>query len=152
MCTLLDVPRRRNELTGSWTSGDYPDIEIKPTIVDGRLRKLVIEATGDAAITSDFLRSIPLTVLVATVWDEYQQHANETLYYPGNFNLRRPDGTPTWWRHFAWTYTKASMVSGKPAQLIAEQSGVPVSAVYRWSRDARRKGLLPKTGREARDE
>jgi hypothetical protein len=59
--------------------------------------------------------------------------------------LVRPDGTdPEGFSHrVAEAYNAVVMLSHRPATLLAEEAGVPVTTVHRWIRDARQRGFLP---------
>lgn len=57
--------------------------------------------------------------------------------------MTRPDRTDEWRRNFAEIYQDAAVTVHAPARLIAQASGVPVSAVHRWAHEARLRGDLP---------
>jgi hypothetical protein len=58
--------------------------------------------------------------------------------------LGRPDGKDPdrFYRRFAEAYRSAATESNKPAVVIAEENGVPVETVRRWTKEARRRGHL----------
>ena len=56
----------------------------------------------------------------------------------------RERGFDAWFfKEFATVYNEAAAVTRAPAKLIAEQLGVPVTTVHRWTREARIAGALP---------
>lgn len=59
--------------------------------------------------------------------------------------LTRPDGTDPdgFSRRVAEAYNDAILTTSKPAPLLAEEAGVPVTTVHRWIAEARRRGHLP---------
>ena len=52
---------------------------------------------------------------------------------------RRPD---EFYRHVAEVFSLAASMGPRPAVRIADASGVPVSTVHRWVKEARRRGLM----------
>lgn len=62
-----------------------------------------------------------------------------------DLSLERPDGTDPdrFYRKVGRAYSYYAGESRKPAALIAEQAGVPVTTVHRWIREARRRNFLP---------
>lgn len=63
----------------------------------------------------------------------------------GRTPLGRPDGTDTegFYRRVAEAYRDAASDSRRPAAVLAEEAGVPVTTVHRWIREARRRNFLP---------
>lgn len=63
--------------------------------------------------------------------------------------LRRPDGSDPegFYRLVATAYNEAVIATSKPALVLAEEAGVPVTTVHRWIREARQRGYLPKARR-----
>lgn len=57
---------------------------------------------------------------------------------------RRPDGTDPdgFYRRVADRYAELVITTNAPARDIAAESGVPVTTVHRWIREARRRGHL----------
>lgn len=51
----------------------------------------------------------------------------------------KPDA---FYRRVAEVYERASVLSPRPAQLVAEANGVPVSTVHGWTKESRRRGFL----------
>lgn len=62
--------------------------------------------------------------------------------------LARPDGTDPdgFSRRVAEAYRAAVVTTSKPAKVLADEAGVPVTTVHRWIREARQRGHL-KPGR-----
>ena len=58
---------------------------------------------------------------------------------------RKPDA---FYSHVARLYSAMSLASDTPAAELARRNGVPVSTIYRWIKEARRRGLMP-PGRRA---
>lgn len=58
---------------------------------------------------------------------------------------KRPYGSE-FYRSVASAYLKACVVTRRPAQLIAEVNGRPVTSVHSWVKSARRYGHLPAKG------
>ncbi|MEU4235110.1 hypothetical protein AB0F17_63490 [Nonomuraea sp. NPDC026600] len=81
----------------------------------------------------------------------YGVHSGSTIfaahpdYTPDRQPLRRPDGSDpdTFYQEVAQAYRSAAMESQRPAAVLAEEAGVPVTTVHRWIREARRRGSLP---------
>ena len=158
--------------------GDGPLVYIQTERVEegGKLvrllpRRVLIE--GDPEVTPDRPRSIkptrtvarphgpglPLTERlpdsgqqwgppVAPPTDEDVVHWNWRSH-----GLQRPDNDQRspeeFYREVARQYQAAVRVTSKPAALLAEPAGVPVTTVHRWVREARRRGFLP-TGRKGK--
>lgn len=59
--------------------------------------------------------------------------------------LARPDGSDpeAFSQRVAEAYNDVVSATSAPAKKLAEEAGVPVSAVHRWVREARRRGYLP---------
>jgi hypothetical protein len=59
--------------------------------------------------------------------------------------LKRPDGSDPerFYAEVAAAYRSAAVESKKPAAVLANEAGVPVTTVHRWIREARRRGSLP---------
>jgi hypothetical protein len=62
---------------------------------------------------------------------------------------KRPDD---FYRRVAELHAELGSLSPKAAQLIADANEVPVSTVYRWLKEARRRGLLPPGRRQRQEE
>ncbi|MDQ7910757.1 hypothetical protein RB614_40330 [Phytohabitans sp. ZYX-F-186] len=60
-------------------------------------------------------------------------------------SLTRPDGSDPdgFSRRVADAYNEAVVSTRKPAMVLAEEAGVPVTTVHRWIAEARRRGHLP---------
>lgn len=63
---------------------------------------------------------------------------------PERLQLARPDGSDpdAFYRDVARAYSSAAQESRRPAAVLAEEAGVPVTTVHRWIREARRRGFL----------
>lgn len=48
----------------------------------------------------------------------------------------------TFYAEVAATFSRAASASKRPALLLADANGVPVSTIHRWVKEARRRGLL----------
>ena len=107
------------------------------------LGELLLVSEHGVSITGSTLRAISTPQWYAAA--VLGEHSGDD-----NFRVTRPDGTVDWWEEFATTFLRAAATTTAPAQTIADQSGVPVSAVHRWTREARMKGLLPKDPRGPR--
>lgn len=63
--------------------------------------------------------------------------------------VRRPTsyadegGEDAFYAHLVARYLTVMLRTSKPAVQMAEESGVPVTTVHRWVREARRRGALP---------
>jgi len=110
------------------------------------LELLADDATA-IPITSEHLRAIPLNRLSASAWLEHFKTPPWARYV----RVSRPDGTDDWYRSFAEKFLMAAALSSAPATYLAGTSDVPVSAVHRWTREARRRGFLPPDPRGPRD-
>lgn len=123
-----------------------------------RLDHLEIEARSGEDITALVLRNYPLAIATGiarrALYDSpEEQQADEPFAQPGLPlddewpELTRPDGTDAWYQQFGRLFLLASAWSPAPAKRIAEQWGYPVSAVHRWTKEARRRGFLPPDAR-----
>ncbi|WP_089310347.1 hypothetical protein [Actinomadura mexicana] len=65
--------------------------------------------------------------------------------------LQRPDGSDpdAFYALVAEAYREA-LDESAPAQVLAEEAGVPVPTVHRWVREARRRGVLPPAKKRGR--
>lgn len=112
---------------------------------------VVIQGHG---ISGPLLRSLPISRLeaqanlapgsgpIGLIWnDEQPDRVAPTQREP----LCRPDGTDPagFSRRVAEAYREAVPVTHRPAALLAEEAGVPVTTVHRWIREARVRGFLP---------
>lgn len=99
---------------------------------------------GKGEITAGVVRAYPLSLALGHAANHFA-YGKDDLRRRRGFTIRRPGRDPDaeWWETFARLYMLARRETTTPAALIAEQSDVPVSAVHRWSREARRRGLLP---------
>jgi hypothetical protein len=64
---------------------------------------------------------------------------------PARDPLQRPDGSDpeAFYRKVAESYAAVVRDSSKPAKVLADEAGVPVTTVHRWIHEARRRGFLP---------
>jgi hypothetical protein len=134
------------DTTGTFTLGE-----------DGKthLTKLEITALEGEEITAEALRSYPLAIATSMATRAlHETNAEEpTLYLaprpgqPGEVvdwtQLQRPDGSDAWYRRFGRWFLAATTQTTAPAKFIAERTGYPVSAIHRWTKEARRRGFLP---------
>lgn len=156
----MDMSGRRNELIAR---DDDHGVTVALVYEDGRVTSVTITAHDGSSVTPASLRGIPLGFLTARAAatqasdaeDERLQVGMAEPYLPApvlrTFRVGRPDGSDEWWRNFANAYERASEVRKAPAKLIADESDMPITAVYRWIRDARVHGYLPRTGRETKE-
>ena len=118
-----------------WTRGREPG-----TV---RLIRVVIEVDDDGSeISADDLRRIPLSIARASmeaqlVEDEERDSEIRSL------KVSRPDGSRGWYVGFAAVFMYARTISTSPAKDIAEANGYKLSAVHRWTANARKYGYLP---------
>jgi hypothetical protein len=57
----------------------------------------------------------------------------------GGANVRKPD---EFYRQVATAYQQVGGLDRRPARVLAERNGVPVSTVHRWVKEARARGFL----------
>lgn len=140
---------------------------------EGEIRRLVprrVLVEGDPEVTSDLLRSVKPARLVAKLIGPKGAFPRKRLPEPAETwgppvappteedvvdhgdwrgsELRRPttgeqQHPSAFYEDVAREYLHAIRVSSKPAVLMAEAAGVPVSTAHRWVREARRRGFLP---------
>jgi hypothetical protein len=70
-----------------------------------------------------------------------------------NLRLSVPEGQPkpdSFYRKVAHLYSEVQVNTARPAAVIAEANGIPVSTVHGWVKEARRRGLLAAGERQAR--
>jgi hypothetical protein len=89
----------------------------------------------DAAISAALDRTTPLTRQA-----DFLGRLRSSQRNP----LTRPDGSDPdgFSRRVAEAYYEAVVVTTKPATVLAEEAGVPVTTVHRWIRDARQRGHI----------
>lgn len=99
-----------------------------------------LDAGPDDALTLGEIRS-----QVHGVHSGATLFATDPDYAPKRQPLRRPDGSDpdTFYQEVAQAYRSATTESQRPAAVLAEEAGVPVTTVHRWIREARRRGFLP---------
>lgn len=95
-----------------------------------------------APIRQSDLAAIPLVPL-ARFAQRHPQGQFRPDRDPKEFVIERPDRTIAWRKRFAEVYEDASVSFTNPARVIADASGLPVSAVRRWAHEARLRGDLP---------
>ena len=106
-----------------------------------RLTELTFRARE---ITGTTLRDFPLAAALAEVEAVAATGGPPAWVGRRVEEVGRPDGTDDWYRRFASAllFVKASGTRS-PAEWLAAKNEVPVSAVHRWTREARRRGYLP---------
>lgn len=111
---------------------------------DGRAQVAGICVTG-APIRASTLRSIPVGRL-----ENIPKAAVEGLGTPDKFlsglaplSRDKSDDPEDFAERVAWYYRVFAGLSSKPAKAIADHSGVPVTTVRGWIREARLRGKLP---------
>jgi hypothetical protein len=123
----------------------------------GRLEPVELRLEADRPIDSTMLRQLPLTMLeglansgqVQRVEPASEPHppAGPLLapHRRGSTLLKVPPGAkPDWfYERLAVAYSSLALRSNRPAVLLAERNGVPVTTVHRWVKEARRRGFLP---------
>ncbi|MEV0616218.1 hypothetical protein AB0I81_23085 [Nonomuraea sp. NPDC050404] len=124
-------------MSGNWTTVPGPEgVTVSVRLEHGDDgRRVVTGLHLEGAITADILRSLRLARIEAAANGEGCQRQP----------LRRPGGTDpdTFYAEVADAYRAAAAITQAPATLLAREASVPVSAVYRWVREARRRGFLP---------
>lgn len=115
---------------------------------DGDLFELRVQINPDGPhpdlpIRQSELASLPLQAMQRSV--VFSREVDTIVVTPDvrRFKVTRPDRTDDWRRRFAEIYQDAAVTTSAPARLIAQASGVPVSAVHRWAHEARLRGFLP---------
>jgi hypothetical protein len=110
----------------------------------------VISADGAPVRTAE-LQRLPLNQMRARHihYAAHPAHSGEwppVWHQPASIEDRikitRPDGTRAWRKEFADRYRYAATFSAYPAKAMAIASGIPVSAIHRYAREARLRGDL----------
>jgi hypothetical protein len=122
----------------------------------GRLEPVELRLETERPIDSTVLRQLPLTMLegLANSGAADSQPAPEPQPLAGvplargargAALLKVPPGAkPDWfYERLAVAYRNLAVRSNRPAVLLAERNGVPVTTVHRWVKEARRRGFLP---------
>lgn len=107
-----------------------------------RLVRVEVVAEDDSEVSADDLRRIPLSIARASIEAELVEDEavdEETR----SLKISRPDGSRGWYVGFSATFMYARTISKSPAKDIAEANGLPLSAVHRWTANARKYGYLP---------
>jgi hypothetical protein len=123
----------------------------------GRMEPIELRLETERPIDSTLLRQLPLTRLEADANYRPGEVSEPTpdphppagpLLMPhrrGSTLLKIPPGAkPDWfYERLAAVYRSLAQRSNRPAVLLAERNGVPVTTVHRWVKEARRRGFLP---------
>lgn len=95
------------------------------------VRLVAFSSPGDAGLAIDELRA-------RAEGRRIVERPREPLGRPGTDPALLDD----FYRRVADAYTSASVGSGRPASALAEENRVPINTVYKWVREARRRGHL----------
>jgi hypothetical protein len=124
----------------------------------GRMEPVELRLETERPIDSTVLRQLPLTMMEG--WansggrNSLLHPASEPLPPAGSLLAPRrrgsallkvpPGAKPDWfYERLAAAYSSLALRSNRPAVLLAERNGVPVTTVHRWVKEARRRGFLP---------
>lgn len=128
---------------GQWrqaTAGPQTEVRVRAR-QDATGRLVVTDVWVSAPdITAAVLRSVPIGRIRAGLDLPTDSDGADQ-------QLARPDGTDPggFSQRVAAAYRAAAAKTHRPAAVLAEQAGVPVTTVHRWILDARRRGHLPPT-------
>jgi hypothetical protein len=122
------------EAVTEWAPGDRPG-----TV---RLVRVEVVAKDGAELSAEDLRRIPLSIARASM-EALLLESMEQDEEIQSLKVVRPDGSRDWYLRFAAVFMHARTVSTSPAVLIAETNGYKISAVHRWTANARKYGFLP---------
>lgn len=150
-----------------------PGVEVAVRFeVDGDGRHRVVELRVRGEVTNEALRAIAIGRIEATAdvtlggWDTPDaepvalvQVGEPATVGAASWHLPHPEGAPPaevhekpkvqrgrsddFYRQVADEYREHLVDSHRPAALIAEAHGVPLTTAHRWIREARRRGYLP---------
>jgi hypothetical protein len=123
----------------------------------GRMEPVELRLETERPIDSTLLRQLPITELEAHANYRPLEVENPTpdphppagpLLIPharGSILLNVPPGAKPdrFYQRLAALYSSLALRSNRPAVLLAERNGVPVTTVHRWVKEARRRGFLP---------
>lgn len=116
-----------------------PDIAVE-------LRRLADEAPAVERDTTRWLSAV-LPARITQPVETPPRHPSARVQVPTH-TQKRPDH---FYRELAQTFTEVARWSSAPAQEIATASGVPVTTVHRWVKEARRRGLLGRARRTRKE-
>jgi hypothetical protein len=136
---------------------EHPGVRVQVARVGGRLRIVGIQVQNPDGVTHDAIRSLPVGQLEAALTKEQEPAARFVLPEGGwpapkphelhlaDKYFENPDGRGyghELYERVAMLYTRCVAGGVRPAKAIAEANDVPPSTVYRWIREARRRGTL----------
>ena len=146
---------------GNWLyadNGHGDRVNVRFRVNDrGRLEPVELRLETERPIDSTMLRQLPLAMmeLAANSGQVQRVEAASEPHPPagpllaphrrGSALLKVPPGAkPDWfYERLAVAYSNLALRSNRPAVLLAERNGVPVTTVHRWVKEARRRGFLP---------
>lgn len=114
----------------------------------GRLVPVQVRIDHPRGVDSKILRNLPLAELDRIANEPEFGQASAEFEILRWTPLRRPasyaeQGEGEFYKHLVARYLTVMRGTSRPAAEIAAESGVPVTTVHRWIRDARRRGHLP---------
>jgi len=120
---------------------DGIEIQLRVTLIDGayRVTEMKLSCTGDAVVTTEFLRLIPLRTIVRTTAGRALLKENLLEAYGIDDGKLGPEMKLSF---VAFTYRMARVLGEAPTKAVMEAEGVSRSTASRLVAAARAAGLL----------